>query len=118
MIIVNDINEMSELSNKWRQEGKSIGLVPTMGYLQPFFIYLLLAKKDNINIQLPGTPAGSPLSAGSVLNALGIGQQLMGRKGGIYSYCNIKIIFLTSNPPGLSNIQRGYCPELNGRMLR
>ena len=33
MIIVNNIDEMHDLSNKWSQDGKSIGLVPTMGYL-------------------------------------------------------------------------------------
>ena len=33
MTIIQTINEMQTLSKKWRRKGKTIALVPTMGYL-------------------------------------------------------------------------------------
>ena len=50
MIIVNNIDEMHDLSNKWRQDGKSIGLVPTMGYLHEGHLSLINAARGENDI--------------------------------------------------------------------
>ena len=50
MIIVNNIDEMHDLSNKWRQDGKNIGLVPTMGYLHEGHLSLINAARGENDI--------------------------------------------------------------------
>ena len=37
MQVTNTIEKTRELVNNWKKEGKTIGLVPTMGYLHFYF---------------------------------------------------------------------------------
>ena len=50
MKTVSSVKEMGELARSWHKEGKTVGLVPTMGYLHQGHLSLIEAARNNNDI--------------------------------------------------------------------
>lgn len=50
MRIIEHVGEMQQQANTWRQEGKTIGLVPTMGYLHDGHLALVKAARSHADV--------------------------------------------------------------------
>jgi pantoate--beta-alanine ligase len=50
MRIIESVSEMQQLVNAWRQQGKRIGLVPTMGYLHAGHLALMQAARSHSDL--------------------------------------------------------------------